>query len=212
MHRKKLPFHSITTQLLELRESLRIWLSVEKEKSYGIVNHVISSQTGRNKWTNNRWTQNRKPSQSSWELIIVVTSVDWTFALSPGVACQTGISQAEELTLAGKYAVTMSPHVLSPLYEWKGHWTWWGEIGCQPRMQKMPFLLFLLPTPFPILVWTCTGNSVQDSYVLSFLVFGLAVRQGNWRVFSKSKWVWGRSLLQYFNSLQIKAEIPLERA
>lgn len=157
MHRKKPLFHSITTQLLEFRECLRMWLSTHKDKSYGIVNHVTSSQMRRNKYTNNQRTPNRKTKSKQLRTdhgsdLTGLSLCSWLWSGLP----DWRTSQAEQLTLTGKSAVTMSPHVLSPLYEWREDWSWWGEISSQPRMYKLPFLLFMLPTPFPILVWACT--------------------------------------------------------
>ena len=125
--------------------------------------------------------------------------------------------QAERLTLAGKSTVTMSPHVLSPLYESRGHRTWWGGIGSQSGMQKLPFFHFLLcrlcPPPFLF------GHAPRMAFRIpafsdSFLVFGLAVCQGNWRAFSERRWVWGRSRI--FSSILTPCQLkqsgtPLER-
>lgn len=89
----------------------------------------------------------------------------------------------------------------------------WDQLTA-PRLHNLSFLLYLLPHN-SILVWTCTEYSIQDSFILSFLVFGLAVCQGNYIALSKSRWVWGRSLI-FSNILtpwKLKQpETPLERA
>lgn len=218
MHRNKSLFHNITTQLLQLRGSLRLWLSVEKDKSntYGTVN--VSPPP---KWVETNAPITNEPkteklSQSSWEPITVVTSLDWSFSSRPWVCLPDWRpSQAEQLTLAQKSAIMMLPHVLSPLYEWRGDWTWCDGTGSQPRMQNLPFLLFLLPPP-PFLFGHALRIALRiPAFSDSFLVFGLAVRQGNWRAFSKSRWVWGRSLIfsSIFPSHKLKqSETPLERA
>ena len=161
----------------------------------------------------------KEKNLSSWNPIMAENSLDRPFTLGPEVTCQTGkplglsgwLWQGSLLSWCHHHVLFMSPGETGHDGGTRGLQ---AEISSQPRMQKPPILHFLwCPHPLPS---SCLGlhqewhsgflHSLSLSLSFFFLVFGLAVCQGNWSAFPKSRWAWGRShyLLRYFNSLTMK--------
>lgn len=201
MQRTKPLFHGTITQLLHLRGSLRMWLSVEKDKfDTHTVGHVSPSPMGRNKCTNNRGSQSSRKqvkAVATWS----VTSLDWPFTLGPGVTCQTG----QPVRLSGwpqqGSLLSRCHHVSSLLFMSRGD-TGHDGVGSAPSLGCKNYLFSTLccaasaPRHSPFLFGHAPRMAFRiPAFSDSLLVFGLAVCQGNRRAFSERRWVWGRSLV-----------------
>ena len=157
-----------------------------------------------------------KKSLSSWNPIMAENSLDRPFTLGPEVTCQTGKPLGlSDWLWQGSLLSWCHHHVLFMSWGETGHVRGEGWQRSAPSLGCKNYLFSNFcgaHTPPPPRPCSCLGlhqewhSGFLHSLFLFFLVFGLAVGQGNWGAFPKSRWAWGRShyLLQYFNSLTMK--------